>query len=259
MIRLLIMVPDPERREHLQEALLADPEIAIVGAGADFEQATQPNPQIPDTANISVVDLAHPEAASHRLWSTIHTIYPEARLIGMVEQPIDEAVLQATVHAGVYAFVEWTASTAEMCSAVRMAHAGEPYLSPVWVLLQMQELFTRLNLEAQGIVQVGALQLKLAKRQAYLGNQRLPLTCLEFDVLLCLAHRVGYVVTHDELLHKAWGCDLNSGGTINQVNCCIKRLRRKLGSDGPTYVITVRGIGYRMLTETEWRVRMRKS
>jgi DNA-binding response OmpR family regulator len=179
--------------------------------------------------------------------------------MGMVEQPIDEAVLEAAVHAGVYAYVEWTASTDKLYRAVRAAYTGEPYFDPPWVYMQMTRLFDRLNLEARGIVQIGMLQLKLDERQTYLGNQRLALTCLEFDVLLCLARHAGHVVTHDELLRKVWGCDLNSGGTINQVNCCIKRLRRKLGSDGPTYIITVRGIGYRMLTETEWRVRMRKS
>lgn len=123
----------------------------------------------------------------------------------------------------------------------------------------MTRLFDRLNLEAQSVIHIGSLQLKLDERQAYLGNQRLPLTCLEFDVLLCLAHHAGHVITHDELLRKVWGCDLKSGGTINQVKCCIKRLRHRLGSDGPADIVTVRGIGYRMLTEAEWRVRIRKS
>lgn len=252
MIRLLTIIPGPERREFLRNALLADPELTVVGAGADFEQATQPQPQFP-FADIVVVDLTHPDAASRRLWSTIHTIYPEAQLIGMVEQPIDEEVLQAAAHAGVYAYVEWTASTDRLYHAVRAAYEGEPYFDPPWVYVQMTSLFGRLNLEAQSVIHIGSLQLKLDERQAYLGNQRLPLTCLEFDVLLCLAHHVGHVVTHDELLRKVWGYDLKSGGTVNQVNCCVKRLRRKLGSDDPTYIVTVRGIGYRMLTDAEWK------
>lgn len=132
MIRLLIIVPGPARREFLRNALLADPELTVVGAGADFEQATQPKPKFPD-ADIVVVDLAHPEAASRKLWSTIHAIYPEARLIGMVEQPIDEEVLQTAVHAGVYAYVEWTASTDRLYHAVRAAYEGEPYFDPPWV------------------------------------------------------------------------------------------------------------------------------
>lgn len=46
---------------------------------------------------------------------------------------------------------------------------------------------------------------------------------------------------------------------FNQVNCCVKRLRRKLGPDGPTYIVTARGIGYRMLTKTERQERAQKS
>lgn len=69
-----------------------------------------------------------------------------------------------------------------------------------------------------------------------------PLTRLEFDLLLYLIQRPRRVLGRRTLMADVWGVDepMNS----RTVDVHIRRLRDKLGSDRPR-ITTVRGIGYR--------------
>jgi DNA-binding response OmpR family regulator len=62
-----------------------------------------------------------------------------------------------------------------------------------------------------------------------------------------LARHANRTVSSDELLLEIWGYDRKTGGTKNQLNCCIKRLRKKLGADH--YILSIRGYGYHMVVE----------
>lgn len=70
----------------------------------------------------------------------------------------------------------------------------------------------------------------------------IPLTRLEFDLLLYLSERPRRVLPRRTLMADVWGIDepLNS----RTVDVHIRRLRDKLGSDRPR-ITTVRGVGYR--------------
>jgi transcriptional activator of cad operon len=75
-------------------------------------------------------------------------------------------------------------------------------------------------------------------------------------LLLCLANRVGEVVSIDELLDGVW-----PGVTVSQdsVYQAVASLRRLLGDDPkrPRYIETVPRIGYRMVaTVTPWEDQM---
>jgi two-component system, OmpR family, phosphate regulon response regulator PhoB len=70
----------------------------------------------------------------------------------------------------------------------------------------------------------------------------IPLTRLEFDLLLYLTERPRRVLPRSTLMADVWGIDepMNS----RTVDVHIRRLRDKLGADRPR-ITTVRGIGYR--------------
>ncbi|MBB4909625.1 winged helix-turn-helix domain-containing protein [Actinophytocola algeriensis] len=70
----------------------------------------------------------------------------------------------------------------------------------------------------------------------------IPLTRLEFDLLLYLTQRPKRVLPRRTLMAEVWGIDepLNS----RTVDVHIRRLRDKLGPDRPR-ITTVRGVGYR--------------
>jgi two-component system phosphate regulon response regulator PhoB len=71
------------------------------------------------------------------------------------------------------------------------------------------------------------------------------MTRREFDVLLCLAERVGRVQTRDVMVAEIWGEGVDSGRVVDTT---IKRLRKKLGELAPA-IRTVRGVGYKMASE----------
>ena len=92
----------------------------------------------------------------------------------------------------------------------------------------------------------GELAVDSARRLARLGETRLDLTPVEFDILLALLRAGGRVLSREQLLQEASkrGFDVSE----RSVDVHISSLRRKLG-DGtsPTrYIETVRNIGYRL-------------
>jgi len=92
----------------------------------------------------------------------------------------------------------------------------------------------------------GALTIDPVAREATLDGRTLRLTPREFGLLDCLSASPGVAFTRAELLEHVWG--VSWFGDDHLVSVHISNLRRKLGDDGrdPAFVVTVRGIGFRM-------------
>lgn len=77
------------------------------------------------------------------------------------------------------------------------------------------------------------------------GEQLIPLTPLEFSLLVALARRPGEVFTRERLLKEVW--EYQHAADTRLVNVHVQRLRSKIEKDPehPEIVITVRGIGYK--------------
>jgi hypothetical protein len=86
--------------------------------------------------------------------------------------------------------------------------------------------------------------LDIAQHQLVLGDRRVPLTKLEFDVFQYLYERPGSVVERAALLRDVWGYDYAGGSNV--IEALVKSLRRKLG-DRSAAIETVRGLGYRFV------------
>jgi two-component system, OmpR family, response regulator RegX3 len=93
---------------------------------------------------------------------------------------------------------------------------------------------------------VGELTVDPGARRASLAGQELDLTRREFDLLARLARDAGNVVTREELLSSVW--DENWYGSTKTLDVHVGTLRRKLGdeAESPSYIHTVRGVGFRM-------------
>jgi DNA-binding response OmpR family regulator len=78
------------------------------------------------------------------------------------------------------------------------------------------------------------------------AGRAIPLTRVEFRLLVTLVEAGGRVLTRDQLLDAVYGQD-QSDVLDRTVDVHIGRLRDKLGDDAeqPRYVATVRGVGYR--------------
>jgi DNA-binding response OmpR family regulator len=114
-----------------------------------------------------------------------------------------------------------------------------------------QELFERVNAVlrrcdgriAGGTLVVGELSLDPASREVRLGDKTLALSAKEFALLHALARQPTRVLTKAELLRDVWG--YRSLGATRTVDAHACRLRKKLG--GPRWVVSVRGVGYRLV------------
>jgi DNA-binding response OmpR family regulator len=104
-----------------------------------------------------------------------------------------------------------------------------------------------------GQITVGGIRLDLAARRAWLAGNELELTRKQFDLLARLAQDAGRVVTRETLMSDVW--DLNWFGSTKTLDVHIAWLRRKLGDDpaAPTYIHTVRGVGFRLAEAEELR------
>jgi DNA-binding response OmpR family regulator len=93
----------------------------------------------------------------------------------------------------------------------------------------------------------GDIQVDPARRRVRVGDRQVNLTEQEFHLLYVLAAQAGVVFSRDGLLARIWGDDRFV--TVRSVDTLVSRLRRRIEPDhrnNPQYVLTVRGVGYKM-------------
>lgn len=96
----------------------------------------------------------------------------------------------------------------------------------------------------QKVIDTGMLKVDPTRRCAYLGQNEILLTALEFDVLHFLASRPGRVFSRDALIEHVW----RDGRHVDSrtIDSLISRLRRKLEQEAESdFIQTVWGAGYR--------------
>ena len=101
-----------------------------------------------------------------------------------------------------------------------------------------------------GVIRLKNLQIKTAEAKVYRGTTEIPLTALEYRLLLILLNHRGQVLSRTQLLEDIWDV---AGDFVedNTLTVYIKRLRNKLEEEsGQTeYIKTVRGMGYMIENE----------
>lgn len=93
---------------------------------------------------------------------------------------------------------------------------------------------------------IGDLSLDPQSREVHAGPAPVELTRTEFDLLDALTERPKLAYSRRQLIERVWGPDWV--GDEHLVDIHIGHIRRKLGDDAasPRFVLTVRGVGYRM-------------
>jgi two-component system OmpR family response regulator len=109
------------------------------------------------------------------------------------------------------------------------------------VLARVRALIRRSRGLAHAELRCGALLLDARGAKVSVAGVPVKLTSHEFRVLSYLMHHRGRVVSQSELVEHIYAQDFDRDS--NTVEVFIARLRRKLG---PSYIETVRGLGYRM-------------
>jgi two-component system response regulator RegX3 len=104
---------------------------------------------------------------------------------------------------------------------------------------------------AVSTLEVGDVVMNLETHRVTKGSEHVDLTVKEYELLRVLLEHAGKVVRRNVLVEEVW--DPNWFGSAKTVDVHMSALRRKLGDDpgSPTYVHTVRGVGFRFASPAE--------
>ena len=93
----------------------------------------------------------------------------------------------------------------------------------------------------------GKLKIDFAAGCAYLEDNELHLTPIEYKLLCLLAHNIGKVLTHTFITQKVWGSSWDND--VASLRVFMATLRKKIESapNSPQYIQTHIGVGYRMM------------
>ena len=93
----------------------------------------------------------------------------------------------------------------------------------------------------------GALKIDYAAGCAFLEEEELHLTPIEYKLLVLLAQNVGKVLTHKYITLHIWGSSWDND--VSSLRVFMATLRKKLENepDSPQYIQTHIGVGYRMM------------
>jgi DNA-binding response OmpR family regulator len=99
------------------------------------------------------------------------------------------------------------------------------------------------------VVTFGDFELNLTARKLVRGGAEVDLTTKEFGLLSYFANRPGRALARNEVLDAVWG--RSAMVTPRSIDRCVATLRAKIESDPhhPTFIQTIRDIGYRFETE----------
>lgn len=99
--------------------------------------------------------------------------------------------------------------------------------------------------EDRDILEFGPIKIDLRRHSVFKAGIELQLTDTEFRILALLLKRAGEVITRDEFLNQVWGEDVHV--THRTVDTHVAALRKKIEDDldRPTYILSVRNVGYR--------------
>ena len=100
---------------------------------------------------------------------------------------------------------------------------------------------------SKAVFENGELRIEYATGCAYLNNEELHLTPIEYKLLCLLAQNTGKVLTHKFITQNVWGSSWENDVASLRVFMATlrKKLEKKPGS--PQYIQTHVGIGYRMI------------
>ena len=124
----------------------------------------------------------------------------------------------------------------------------KPFL-PRELILRIGAILRRSYKNEEPQVKLADSIVDFSRAEVRRGSQTIPLTAKEFALLSALYRNAGRIVTIDALCEAAWGD--NPFGYENSLMAHIRRIREKIEAEPshPKSLLTVKGLGYRLLVE----------
>lgn len=116
--------------------------------------------------------------------------------------------------------------------------------SPRVLMARVRALLRRSGiLSVNPEILLGEVRILPERGQVFCGEQPVSLTEKEYGLLMLLINHRGQVLSRIQMIERIWGYDFE--GDHRVVDTTIKRIRKKLGSEG-SRIESVRGVGYRI-------------
>jgi two-component system response regulator RegX3 len=95
------------------------------------------------------------------------------------------------------------------------------------------------------LISAGPVKIDVERHQVKINEELISLPLKEFELLEFLVRNSGRVLTRTQLIDRVWGSDYF--GDTKTLDVHVKRLRAKIEKDpaNPTYIQTIRGLGYK--------------
>lgn len=188
-------------------------------------QASSNNP------NVVLLDLGLPDIDGVDVIKKIRT-WSEMPIIVISARAEDQDKIDA-LDAGADDYLTKPFSVQELLARIRVT---ERRLSAMQSANKSESVFVN-----------GNLKIDYAAGCAYLSDEELHLTPIEYKLLCLLSRNVGKVLTHTFITQKIWGSAWESN--IASLRVFMATLRKKIepSADSPQYIQTHVGIGYRMV------------
>ena len=149
-----------------------------------------------------------------------------------------------------------TARRRELDQVVGLELGADDYITKPFdvdvLLARLKAVLRRTSSSAETIpnlepLAIGDLEINPAAHTVSLGGQFIDLSPREFDLLHALALHPGVVIPTEDLLAQVWGAEFIGQPQVIYVH--IRWLREKLeeNPDHPRRIVTVRGIGYKLM------------
>lgn len=188
-------------------------------------QASSNNP------NVVLLDLGLPDIDGVDVIKKIRT-WSEMPIIVISARAEDQDKIDA-LDAGADDYLTKPFSVQELLARIRVT---ERRLSAMQSANKSESVFVN-----------GNLKIDYAAGCAYLSDEELHLTPIEYKLLCLLSRNVGKVLTHTFITQKIWGAAWESNIASLRVFMATLRKKIELSADSPQYIQTHVGIGYRMV------------
>lgn len=145
-----------------------------------------------------------------------------------------------------------TAKSEEFDKVLGLELGADDYITKPFsireLLARIKALFRRINTVVEpkvDIISHADITIDCTRREVYKGDRLIEMPLKEFELLKMLIVNKGKVLSREHLLDKIWGFDYY--GETRTVDVHIRYLRQKIedNDENPTFIETIRGIGYR--------------
>jgi DNA-binding response OmpR family regulator len=260
---ILIVEDDPAIRRGLAEGLNGNGYVVVTAASAE-EALARLNVV---SVDLALVDLKLPGMSGVELLCEMREYSPTTVLVIMTANPtVDSAIAALHLEAHDYLLKPFTMDDVERVVSHGLERRRQRDQRET-LLRQLERNLAGLQAlqlvdvddpspagmpvspDNRGLLACGPFEIDLQRHVVALDQREIDLTPTEFNLLVTLADRAPAVVSPQELLRQATGYQADANEARELVKWHIHHLRRKIERDHkkPRHIITVRGVGYRLV------------